>query len=182
MYHSVCASEFTVSSCAWVGADGFLLGGILLLYKFHSVLRYMLLIFYSFWVPQIVTSVIRDSRKPLHLYYILGMSATRLAVPLYVFGCPRNFMRIEPNYHWCAALVCLMGAQVTVLLLQHFFGPRCFIPRQVRPRRAAAVPLASCTPLPSTRQACGTLSAFSLACSRRDPLDVRRVSCFSSAP
>ncbi|XP_066382785.1 transmembrane E3 ubiquitin-protein ligase FLY1-like isoform X1 [Miscanthus floridulus] len=78
-----------------------LLGGILLMYELHNFLRPLLLLMYSFWVPQIMTSVIRDTRKPLHPQYILGMTVTRLAIPLYM------------------------------LLLQHYLGSRCFIPRQV---------------------------------------------------
>eukprot|EP00475_Leptophrys_vorax_P007491 TRINITY_DN14740_c0_g1_i2.p1 TRINITY_DN14740_c0_g1~~TRINITY_DN14740_c0_g1_i2.p1 ORF type:complete len:539 (+),score=14.62 TRINITY_DN14740_c0_g1_i2:89-1618(+) len=114
---------------------GFLLGGILLIYRFSTALRYLLLLFYSFWIPQIVTSVIRDSRKPLHVHYILGISLTRLAIPLYIFGCPKNFMRVEPSFAWCATLVTFLGAQVAMLLLQHYLGPRWFIPRQFLPEK-----------------------------------------------
>ena len=71
------------------------------MYELHNFLRPLLLLMYSFWVPQIITSVIRDTRKPLHPQYILGMTVTRLAIPLYM------------------------------LLLQHYLGSRCFIPRQV---------------------------------------------------
>ena len=112
-------------------ADGFLLGGILLIYRFSSALRLLLLLFYAFWVPQIITSVIRDSRRPLHLHYIIGISLTRLAIPLYIFGCPRNFMRVQPSPMWCLTLVAFVAAQVAVLLSQHYFGPRWFIPKQV---------------------------------------------------
>ncbi|XP_048422416.1 transmembrane E3 ubiquitin-protein ligase FLY2-like isoform X2 [Pyrus x bretschneideri] len=51
---------------------GILLGGILLMYEFHNFLRPILLLMYSFWIPQIITNVIRDSRKPLHPHYILA--------------------------------------------------------------------------------------------------------------
>ncbi|CAI5519336.1 unnamed protein product [Closterium sp. Naga37s-1] len=123
---------------------GFLLGGILLIYRFSTALRYLLLLFYSFWIPQIVTSVIRDSRKPLHVHYILGMSATRLAIPLYIFGCPKNFMRVEPSPAWCAALIAFMGAQVAALLLQHYLGPRWFIPKQFLPEKYSYFRRVSC--------------------------------------
>ncbi len=112
-------------------SDGILLGGILLMYELHNFLRPLLFLMYSFWVPQIVTNVIRDTRKPLHPQYILGMTITRLAIPLYIFGCPSNFMRIEPDKTWCIAVTIFMGIQAAVLLLQHYFGSRCFIPHQV---------------------------------------------------
>ncbi|CAI5520778.1 unnamed protein product [Closterium sp. Naga37s-1] len=87
---------------------------------------------------------IRDSRKPLHVHYILGMSATRLAIPLYIFGCPKNFMRVEPSPAWCAALIAFMGAQVVALLLQHYLGPRWFIPKQFLPEKYSYFRRVSC--------------------------------------
>ena len=101
------------------------------MYELHNFLRPLLFLMYSFWIPQIVTNVIRDTRKPLHPQYILGMTATRVAIPLYIFGCPSNFMRIEPDKKWCIAVTIFMGIQAAVLLLQHYLGSRCFIPRQV---------------------------------------------------
>ncbi|GMP67317.1 hypothetical protein CsSME_00027351 [Camellia sinensis var. sinensis] len=114
---------------------GILLGGILVMYEFHRFLRPILLLIHSFWIPQIVTNVVRDSRKPLHPHYILGMTITRLAIPLYVFGCPHNFMRIEPDKSWCICLCAFMGFQASILLLQHYLGSRWFIPRQILPEK-----------------------------------------------
>lgn len=114
---------------------GILLGGILLMYELHNYLRPILLLLYSFWIPQIVTNVIRDSRKPLHPYYILGMTFTRLAIPLYVFGCPNNFMRIANDKNWCICLGVFMGLQALVLLTQHYLGSRWFIPHQILPEK-----------------------------------------------
>lgn len=127
-------SLFQTSGFIWLYnyfADGILLGGILFMYEFHNFLRPILLLMYSFWIPQIITNVIRDSRKPLHPHYILGMTVTRLAIPLYIFGCPNNFMRIEPDKSWCICLGVFIGLQASILLLQHYLGSRWFIPRQV---------------------------------------------------
>ncbi|XP_059284582.1 transmembrane E3 ubiquitin-protein ligase FLY2 isoform X1 [Lycium ferocissimum] len=114
---------------------GILLGGILIMYEFHKFVQPLLLLLHSFWIPQIVTNIIRDSRKPLHPHYILGMTVTRLAIPLYVFGCPHNFMRIEPDKNWCICLGIFMAVQALVLLLQHYLGSRWFIPRQILPEK-----------------------------------------------
>ncbi|XP_030482962.1 transmembrane E3 ubiquitin-protein ligase FLY2 isoform X2 [Cannabis sativa] len=114
---------------------GILLGGILIMYEFHNFLRPILLLMYCFWIPQIVTNVIRDSRKPLHPHYVIGVTVTRLAVPLYIFGCPNNFMRIEPDQSWCICLVVFIGLQSAILLLQHYLGSRWFIPRQILPEK-----------------------------------------------
>ncbi|GAB2285374.1 Transmembrane E3 ubiquitin-protein ligase fly1 [Dionaea muscipula] len=110
---------------------GILLGGVVVMYEFHKFLRPILFLSYSFWIPQIIANIIRDSRKPLHPHYILGVTITRLAIPLYVFGCPNNFMRIQPDKMWCICLCASMGLQSVILLLQHYLGSRCFIPRQV---------------------------------------------------
>ncbi|KAG9439249.1 hypothetical protein H6P81_019414 [Aristolochia fimbriata] len=114
---------------------GILLGGILIVYEFHNYLKPIILVMYSFWIPQIVTNVIRDTRKPLHPHYILGMTITRLAIPLYVFGCPTNFMRVEPDKNWCVFLGVFVGLQALMLLLQHYLGSRWFIPRQILPEK-----------------------------------------------
>lgn len=105
------------------------------MYEFHNFLRPILLLMYSFWIPQIITNVVRDSRKFLHPHYILGISVTRLAIPLYIFGCPHNFMRIEPDTNWCICLCVFIGLQASILLLQHYLGSRWFIPRQILPEK-----------------------------------------------
>ncbi|XP_024461322.1 transmembrane E3 ubiquitin-protein ligase FLY1 isoform X2 [Populus trichocarpa] len=120
---------------AGILVDGILLGGILVMYEFHNYLRSILFLMYSFWIPQIFTNVIRDSRKPLHPHYILGMTVTRLAIPLYIFGCPNNFMRTEPDKTWCLYLGVFVGLQASILLLQHYLGSRWFIPRQILPEK-----------------------------------------------
>ncbi|XP_074568516.1 transmembrane E3 ubiquitin-protein ligase FLY1-like isoform X3 [Curcuma longa] len=114
---------------------GILLGGIVLLYHLHNFLRPVIFIMYSFWIPQIVTNVIQDTRKPLHPYYIIGMSVTRLAIPFYIFGCPSNFLRIEVDNYWCIWLGVFLGLQSLILLLQHYLGSRWFIPRQMLPEK-----------------------------------------------
>jgi transmembrane E3 ubiquitin-protein ligase len=78
---------------------------------------------YSFWVPQILYSAYSGGRKALELPYVLGMSASRLFFPLYVFGCPHNVYHVlseRPTLSLAASLTLLfwMAAQVTVLWLQ----------------------------------------------------------------
>ncbi|KAE9620638.1 hypothetical protein Lal_00019560 [Lupinus albus] len=115
--------------------SGILFAGILLMYEFHYYLKPILLLVYSFWIPQIITNVVRDSRKPLHPQYIIGMTVTRLAIPLYIFCCPDNFMRIVADQRWCVYLTVFIGLQAAILLLQHYLGSRCFIPRQILPEK-----------------------------------------------
>ncbi|KAF9133910.1 hypothetical protein BGW39_008665 [Mortierella sp. 14UC] len=87
---------------------------------------------FSFWIPQIVRNVIRGSKKGLSLWFILGMSVTRLAIPVYFYGCPENLMGHEPT-PWIWGLVVWMALQVGVLLLQDWLGPRFFVPKKYLP-------------------------------------------------
>jgi hypothetical protein len=70
-----------VGSCLaffWAGSD----------YRTINILA-----LYSFWVPQIVHNVITEAKRPLHHYYISGMSLKRLIAPLYIFSVPHNFLK-----------------------------------------------------------------------------------------
>lgn len=94
-------------------------------------MAFLLFPFFSFWLPQIVLCVRSDCRQPLRPEFALGTSAARLALPLYIYGCPTNLLRVAPNPALCAALVGWVGLQCGVLLVQHYWGPRCFIPKPV---------------------------------------------------
>lgn len=98
---------------------------------------YMLLL-YSFWVPQIVHNVVTEAKKPMHTYYVIGMSLTRLGAPLYMYGNENNFLReIYPesqmNIFMCQCLAAWVGIQAAVLYAQSRFGARFFIPPQFLP-------------------------------------------------
>ena len=91
--------------------------------------------FFSFWVPQIVLCVRNDVRQPLKPEFVLGTSVARLALPLYLYGCPSNLLRVQPNPRLCAALAAYVFLQAAVLLVQRAWGPRCFLPRCLLPHR-----------------------------------------------
>ena len=83
----------------------------------------------SYWLPQIAWSAWNNSKKPLLPKYVLGISVTRLLVPLYLFGCPENFVRVKPQFWVCWLLVAWVAAQVAAIAAQHVLGPRCFVPK-----------------------------------------------------
>ncbi|XP_074590319.1 transmembrane E3 ubiquitin-protein ligase FLY1-like isoform X2 [Curcuma longa] len=114
---------------------GFLLGGVLFMYELHNFFLPILFVMYSFWIPQIITNVVRDTRKPLHPHYIIGMTLTRTAIPLYIFGCPNNFLRIQIDRSWCIYFSLFMTLQALILLLQNYYGSRWFIPHQILPAK-----------------------------------------------
>mmetsp|Transcript_12111 Transcript_12111/g.34059 ORF Transcript_12111/g.34059 Transcript_12111/m.34059 type:complete len:656 (+) Transcript_12111:510-2477(+) len=114
---------------------GALLMVIFFAYQLQRWLQNIIFLLYSFWIPQILHCVRADVRQPLRPMYILGISATRLALPLYLFGCPKNMLRISANPALCVGLVAWVGLQAAVLLLQGHFGPRCFIPKRFLPAK-----------------------------------------------
>ena len=114
---------------------GSLLFGIFVLYEFQNYWRVFVFILYSFWVPQIIFSAYEDHRRPLHLIYIVGMSVTRLAIPLYFWSCPRNFLHIKPQPMSAVALSAWVLFQSIVLLTQHRFGARWFVPKAFLPEK-----------------------------------------------
>jgi len=94
-----------------------------------------ILLLYSFWVPQIIMNAIREARKPMHQYYIYGMSVTRMIAPLYVFAAKNNFLKeVNPDFPsdpvMCQWLILWMMVQTAVLVGQGKYGTRFMIPQR----------------------------------------------------
>ena len=111
------------------------------MYTFQSNSDALVLVAYSYWVPQIVTNAMRDVREPFSRAYLYGMSLSRLVVPFYLYGCPRNLAKVllvekmEPRYSMCLALVVWTAVQVGMLHLQQLKGPRFMVPSRFLPAR-----------------------------------------------
>ena len=105
---------------------GFLLG-FLAMYWLRTRPWLIALLTQSYWLPQIAWSAWSNAKKPLAPEYVLGTSATRLLLPLYIFGCPTNFVRLKPQYGTCAMLCVWVALQVGGILAQARHGPRCFL-------------------------------------------------------
>mmetsp|Transcript_37024 Transcript_37024/g.116477 ORF Transcript_37024/g.116477 Transcript_37024/m.116477 type:complete len:266 (+) Transcript_37024:67-864(+) len=114
---------------------GALVGGIFLMYHTQDYAKYLVLLFYSFWLPQIVYNIRHDCRRPLLPQYIVGISVSRLLIPLYIFLCPKNLLRLEPEPKLAGALVAWVSLQAALLLLQHRWGAHCFIPKRLLPEK-----------------------------------------------
>ena len=74
--------------------------------------RYLVFPIYSFWIPQILYCVYHEARQPLRPLYVVGMTLTRLALPLYVFGCPHNVLKLQSDPGICIGLCLSMAIQV----------------------------------------------------------------------
>ena len=101
------------------------------------------LLLYSCWLPQIVYNAVAGTRRALHPVYLYGTAVTRLFIPLYVFGCPSNFLTLllveaaafPFSLTACFVLVVWTCLQVGFLTAQDALGPRFFIPKQFLPQR-----------------------------------------------
>ena len=97
-----------------------------------------MLLLYSFWVPQIVANIFSEARKPLHKYYICGMSITRCIAPVYMYGLPSNFWKeVQPDHQTnivlCELLILWVGVQVAILFGQEKYGARFMIAARFLP-------------------------------------------------
>eukprot|EP00300_Choanocystis_sp_HF-7_P010611 c17040_g1_i2.p1 GENE.c17040_g1_i2~~c17040_g1_i2.p1 ORF type:complete len:352 (+),score=79.93 c17040_g1_i2:107-1057(+) len=107
---------------------GCLLLGIAILYQLQSHIVWSTFVVYSYWVPQIIHTAKTDSQKPLSVQYVLGMGMSRLAIPLYFLLCPNNFFGLAPRPGVAIALISWTAVQITVVLGQHYWGPRSLLP------------------------------------------------------
>ena len=112
---------------------GALLISLLLCYNLRHHMQIVTFVVHAFWVPQIIRSSISDSKPPFLSSYVIGMSMTRLVLPLYIFGCPGNLLKVEPSLGMCMALIGMVGGQAVLVLGQMQWGPRFFVPKQFLP-------------------------------------------------
>lgn len=75
-------------------------------------MKALVFLLFGFWVPQIVHCARHEARQPLRPLYVVGMSLTRLALPLYLYGCPRNVLKVGYSPGVCVGLCASMGIQV----------------------------------------------------------------------
>lgn len=114
---------------------GALLGSIFITYQSQRFIRPILMLVYSFWIPQVVHCARTDVRQPLRPLYVIGMSVTRLLLPLYLYGCPSNVLRVSPSPAFCVLLVAWVSSQAAVLMCQTVWGPRWFVPKRFLPAK-----------------------------------------------
>lgn len=53
---------------------------------------------YSFWLPQVVYSAYTGTKHSFHPVYLVGVSLCHLFIPLYILGCPNNFLGLLSIY------------------------------------------------------------------------------------
>ena len=100
-------------------------------------------------LPQIVLNVLKDAdpRRPaFSTRYVVGMTLTRLLVPLYLYGgWGDNYLHMRPNLVFCVVLVAYTLGQMAIVLAQQKFG--AILP-WMAPLVPAKVPAQPCTRVP----------------------------------
>eukprot|EP00980_Cylindrotheca_fusiformis_P006491 scaffold1378_cov137-Cylindrotheca_fusiformis.AAC.4 len=107
-------------------------------YTWESYHRVFVLVLYSFWLPQIIRNIVTEAKRPLHPYYVYGISLTRLVAPLYIFCTRSNFLKevypdIPTDLFMCELLIVWIGVQTAVLEAQGRYGARFMIPARFLP-------------------------------------------------
>jgi len=96
---------------------------------------FSLFLVYSFWLPQILSNILRNSARPLQLQFIIVTTLSHAFPAAYFLGCPANVLqwRTHPAllHRWLAFHAALAG----VLVVQYFLGPRVFVPSCLLPTR-----------------------------------------------
>eukprot|EP01041_Mallomonas_annulata_P000309 gene309-564_t len=151
IYQSRFAQELSVQG--WAGMRQYLamlhcrfylclFGAMLVLVFFQTRPVVIVLLLYSFWLPQIVYNAVAGSRRPFFPSFAICMSASRLVFPLYILGCPQNIFALiydkEGDVASPMACLILVGwtiLQVLVLHLQDRWGPRFFFPSWMLPAK-----------------------------------------------
>jgi len=105
----------------------------------HRVLlKMLLLLLHSFWLPQVYRNVMRGVRKALGWRYVFGMTVSRGAMATWLIWYQKGdwvflWESDETDIIWGWILLGWLWFQVSILLAQEIFGPRFFISGNVSP-------------------------------------------------
>ena len=105
-----------------------LLIGTALMHQFDGYYPLFALLVHSYWIPQIVQNIKTNTSNALAHRYVIATSALRLVVPAYTQLCPENIFGIQTSPASFLLLLVFVSLQISLLLLQSFFGPRFFVP------------------------------------------------------
>ena len=98
----------------------------------------MVLVFCFLWTPQMFKDVWQGQRNSIPVQIYMGLSATKLAFPLYMYLLPEEWSVFNddlgdsvlgaPSVTIALLFVLTVGIQTLAAFLQSTYGPRCFVP------------------------------------------------------
>lgn len=89
---------------------------------------------HCFFIPQIISNTTNNHKNSVKPTVYLSIAAGRLALVLYIFGCPANFLIWKPKYEFVGAMAAVILLQVLILTLQGVCGPRFMLPKRFKPQ------------------------------------------------
>ena len=94
---------------------------------------YIILTAYTLlWLCQILVSICKNTRPPMSRLYIVWNSLSRLFLPIYLKGYPKNFFDLKPSYFKVGLLIIIIFVEAIILILQKSLGARIIIPKKFR--------------------------------------------------
>ena len=84
------------------------------------------------FLPQIITNSIYGYKDSFSIYTYASILFSKGMIAMYLFGCPSNFMRYQPNYQLLMNVLVVLLLQFMVLYWQSF-KPRFLVPKRYRP-------------------------------------------------
>lgn len=87
----------------------------------------LVLLYLSFWVPQIYRNILRNCRKALSKRFVIGQSVLRLLPIAYCWGLESNVLFAEPDSTMLIVFAGWLWVQMVVLFGQEVVGPRFFV-------------------------------------------------------
>lgn len=117
----------------YLGFYGGMLLSLLLLYYVRNRMSHVVFLLFAFWVPQIIHNIKTGDKLAIQNWFLFGVTSIRLFYPLYVYGCPHNFLEIPTDTKVVFGLLALAGTQMFVLKAQDRWGSRFFIPKRLQP-------------------------------------------------
>jgi Ring finger domain len=89
-------------------------------------------ILHLIFIPQIIINSIKGYKDSFSLGFSSSILVTKVIIGLYLFGCPKNFMKYQVNYQLCVNIVLAVSLQILILYYQSF-KPRFLVPKRYRP-------------------------------------------------
>lgn len=87
----------------------------------------LVILYFSFWIPQIYRNTMRNCRKALSWEFVLGSTILRTVPVLYWYFMPRNILAVDTSPQTAFVLLAWVWLQVVILVSQQFLGPRLLV-------------------------------------------------------
>jgi hypothetical protein len=88
---------------------------------------------HCFFLPQVLKSAVGNYKSSIKSSVYLCIGLGRLALILYIFAYPDNFLIWRPKYWYAGLVTGLLVLQILLLTAQNLFGPRFMVPQRFKP-------------------------------------------------